>query len=366
VRREDKSLARAVSFAGPTRLDRENFEAALYLQDSWTPQAGLLVEAGVRADWDQLVRDPLVSPRLAVAWVPGWARGAKLSASVGIFHDALSLRTLSQHLDQRAVARFYARDGRLVAGPVETFFVLDETRLRAPRYRNFSVGVERSLGAGFYGRVNYLNKRGRRGFAFWPLEDGGPGNAFGLFNARNDHYDAADVTVRRTFRGRYEWLAGYTRSSARSDAVLEFSLEDPIFAGQAPGPLRWDAPHRFQTWGWAPMPAPGRFFLLRDLTVAYWIEARSGFPFRVVNEEAQLVGAPNALRFPTYFNINLHLERRFTFLHHEWAWRFGFNNLTGHRNPNVVNNNVDSPDFLMFSGGQRRALTVRLRFLGKT
>jgi hypothetical protein len=32
----------------------------------------------------------------------------------------------------------------------------------------------------------------------------------------------------------------------------------------------------------------------------------------------------------------------------------------------VVNNNLSSPDFLAFSGGQRRALTVRLRFLGKT
>jgi hypothetical protein len=30
-----------------------------------------------------------------------------------------------------------------------------------------------------------------------------------------------------------------------------------------------------------------------------------------------------------------------------------------------VNNNVDSPNFLHFAGGQKRALTARIRFLGR-
>ena len=366
VRREDRSLARAVSFTGDKQFGRKNFETSLYLQDTWGPRPGITVEAGLRADWYQLVRDPLVSPRLAAAYAPGWWPGAKLTAGLGVFYDALNLRTLSQHLDQRSVSMFFARDGRLIAGPLETLFLVDESRLRAPRYRNFSLGLERGLGAGFYGRFHYLNKRGRRGFTYLPLEAFEAQNRYGLFNSRNDHYDAAEFTVRRTFRGQYEWLAGYTRSSARSDAVLEFSLEDPIFAGQEPGPLRWDAPHRFQTWGWAPVPAP-RWAppLFRKLTLAYWLESRSGFPFPVVNEEAQLAGPANSQRFPAFFSLNLHLERRFTFLHQEWAWRAGFNNLSDHRNPNVVNNNIDSPDFRRFAGGQRRALTVRLRFLGK-
>lgn len=366
VLREDQTLARVVSFAGPKQFGRRNFETALYLQDSWAPRTGLLVEGGIRADWDQLIRDPLVSPRVAVAYAPGWAGGTKFSAGIGVFHDALNLRTLSQHLDQRSISMFFGRDGRPAGEPVETFFVTDERQLRAPRYRTFSMGVERALGGGFYGRVNYVRKRGRRGFTFLPMPARGPEQPFGLVNARNDRYDALDFTVRRTFRRQYEWLAGYTRSAARSNAVLDFSLEDPIFAQQAGGPLRWDTPHRFQTWGWAPVPAPGNFPLLRKLTLAYWLEARSGFPFRVVNEEAQLVGPPNSRRFPSYLNLNLHLERRFTFFHHEWAWRFGFNNITNHRNPNVVNNNIDSPGFLTFVGGQHRALTVRLRFLGKT
>jgi len=44
-------------------------------------------------------------------------------------------------------------------------------------------------------------------------------------------------------------------------------------------------------------------------------------------------------------------------------------NITDRQNPNVVVNNIDAvgvtPAFLNFSGGQGRAFTGRLRFLGK-
>lgn len=196
----------------------------------------------------------------------------------------------------------------------------------------------------------------------------GAGDFYELRNWRNDRYDSLELTVRRSF-GQFEWVAGYTASSARSDAVVDFSLENPIFASQGPGPFPWDTPHRFLTWGWAPLPTrtlPRRLrFLTRDTTVAYLAEFRTGFPFSVVNEENLLVGALNERRLPSYFNVNLHFERHFPFLHYLWAWRFGVNNLTNSGNPNVVNNNIDSPGFLSYGRGQQRAVQVRLRFLGR-
>jgi hypothetical protein len=71
------------------------------------------------------------------------------------------------------------------------------------------------------------------------------------------------------------------------------------------------------------------------------------------------------MRFPAFFELNLHLERRFFFRKHRWALRAGFNNITGRRNPNVVNNNLSSPNFLRYYGGQSRALNFRLRWLGR-
>jgi hypothetical protein len=195
------------------------------------------------------------------------------------------------------------------------------------------------------------------------------GGYYDLRNTRRDRYDAVELSVRRTFARQYEWSAGYTRSSARTNAAVDYSLENPIFARQGPGPFPWDAPHRLLSWGWAPIPQrllPERLrFVTRETTVAFLAEYRTGFPFSVVNEEGFLVEPPNSRRFPRYFNINLHFERKFRAMHYLWAWRFGFNNITNNGNPNVVNNVIDAPGFLAFGRGQQRAFSVRLRLLGK-
>ena len=138
---------------------------------------------------------------------------------------------------------------------------------------------------------------------------------------------------------------------------------------QAAGPLGWDTPNRIHLWGWAPLPAhrlPERFrFLLRNTTANYLVEYRTGFPFSVVDEQGFLQGQPNGRRFPDYFNINLHFERRFSAIHYQWAWRCGFDNLTNNGNPNYVNNVIGTPQFLTYARGQARAFSVRLRFLGR-
>jgi hypothetical protein len=231
--------------------------------------------------------------------------------------------------------------------------------------------VERKLPFGLHGKAAYLRRSGWKGFIF--VEPRGEANPaailYSLANQRSDRYNALEFTVRRTFSGQFEWMASYVYSRSRSNAIIDYSLENPVYAPQAAGPVDWDAPHRLLAWGWAPVPKrilPKRLqFLIRETSVQYLLESRSGFPFSVVNEEGFLVGGPNERRFPYYFNVNLHLERRFRFFRYLWAWRFGFNNLTNHGNPNVVNNNIDSPDFLAYGRGQHRAFNVRLRLLGR-
>jgi len=77
------------------------------------------------------------------------------------------------------------------------------------------------------------------------------------------------------------------------------------------------------------------------------------------------VDGPNSRRFPDYFSLNVHVERRFRLHGYEFAFRVGSNNITGRRNPVVVNNNIDSHEFLTFSSFQKRAFTGRIRFLGR-
>jgi hypothetical protein len=192
---------------------------------------------------------------------------------------------------------------------------------------------------------------------------------YNLSNTRIDRYDALDIGIRRTFKGQFEWFAGYTRSASRTNEAMDYSLESPVFGPQLPGPFPWDAPNRVHMWGWVPVPSrrfPGLLrFVTKNTTAAYLVEYRTGFPFSIVDQNGFQVGPPGSARYPDYFNVNLHFERKFMAMHYLWAWRFGFNNLTNNGNPVTVNNIIGTPEFRTYGRGQVRAFSVRLRMLGR-
>lgn len=361
VQRQDGTLARRITFVTPPRFGRRNVEVSSYVQDRWLMTRRLLMELGVRFDWDEIVRRFLVSPRLASSWLLTADGQTKLAIGVGLFYDASHLALITRPLAGRRFDEFFDERGQpRMMEPLETMFRVNERSLRAPRFLNWSIGVERKLPASLYLRVEFVQKRGRHGWAF--INRGGVNvgqreHLLELASVRRDRYDALQVALRRTLRERYKLFASYTRSSARSNAVLDFNLDNPLFSQQMGGRLPWDAPNRFLSWGWLP--------LVKGFNLGYTVEWRDGYPFNVVNEDQQLVEPPSSRRFPDYFSLNVHLERRFRLFGFQWALRAGFNNLTDHANPTVVNNNIDSPDFLTFAGLRGRTFTGRIRFLGR-
>lgn len=370
VLRTDGSAARSVTFLGDGVRERRNFETAVYVQDQWTTRTGPVVEVGARLDWDQILREWQISPRASLAWSPRGFQGVKIAAGVGLFSDPVNLEVLTRPQDQASVTRVYTSAGAAAGEPAVRRFVSDERTLRAARARVYSLSLERALPWGFQGKAAYLRRTGWHGLTYAEPPGGGAAALeYMLASRRRDRYDAVELSTRRSFAGRYEWFVSYTYSRARSSAIVDYQLENPVFGPQAGGPVDWDAPHRLVSWGWAPVPAPQRVPLLapvlRQLTVSYLLETHTGFPFSVVNQENWLVGPPNRRRLPDYFNLNLHFEKRFGFWRYQWAWRFGLNNVTNHGNPNVVNNNIDSPSFLAYGRGQRRAFNARLRYLGR-
>ena len=358
IQRNDGVPSRLVSFSGNPRFLRQSVEFASYAQDRWSISDRVLVETGTRLDWDEILRRPVVSPRLSATWGPSFLPDMKLSAGVGLFYDATNLRLLTRELGQQRSDLFYGDDGGVLRGPISSVYHADERRLKAPRYLNWSVGWEQRLPRSFYLRSNFIRKNGRNGWSY-QMHPSGSLYLFELENLRHDSYRYLEFTLNRTFAGRYPWLLSYARSRARSSAVIDFTLENPVFARQQGGPLDWDAPNRVISWGTSPIPR------LQRMTLAYFFEWRSGFPYSVVDEHQSLIGSPNSSRFPDYLSLNLHLERRFRLWRVRWALRGGFNNITAHTNAVAVTNNIDSPDFGRFYGGQGRVFTGRIRFLGR-
>jgi len=361
ILREDGTLSREVTFSASPAFTKKNVEVSGFAQDRWSVRDRWLLEAGARLDWDQILRRPLFSPRLASSVVLTPDGQTKLTWGIGLYYDATSLDLLTRGLTGQRLDLFYDPTGEtLVRPPVETSLQADARSLRAPRFLNGSVDLERKLPAEIYFTLRYLQKRGANGWTF--INRGAAqgdllSGRFELANERRDHYDALEVTARRTFKGNHVVFASYTRSAARSSAVLNFSLDSPLFSPQAGGPLPWDTPNRFNSWGWLPLPWKS--------TLAYWLDWRDGYPFGLVNQDQQLVGSPGSHRFPTYFSLNLHLEQRFRVLGLEWALRGGFDNITNHQNAFAVDNNVDSRHFLTFGAIQGRTLTARIRLLGR-
>jgi hypothetical protein len=122
------------------------------------------------------------------------------------------------------------------------------------------------------------------------------------------------------------------------------------------GPLPWDAPNRFLSWGYLPI-------WKKDWSLAYMLDWHTGLPFSIQDPYGELVGAPDEMRFPAFFELNAFIERILSVRGHLLAIRGGFNNITGHFNPTVVDNVVSGATYLREYNGQPRSLNFQVRLL---
>jgi len=344
-----------------------NTEITGYAEDRWSLTNRLLIEPGVRLDWDEVIRHANIAPRLAGTYVLDNSGTTKLSAGVGLVYESTPIFLIARPFAGVRQDTFYSLTPNCTAacvtttGPVTTEFTSDTNTLESPRFLNWSVGLERKLPAAIYLKAEFFQRRGSRGFVYDALT--GTTGDFALDTTREDRYNALQISLRHTFRETYSVMGSYTRSSAHSNQVLDFNVDSPILSAQQPGPYPWDAPNRFLSWGYVPFfPLP----IVHQLELAYSLEARTGFPFSELTDQQQLIGAANSHRFPEYFSVDLQLEKRFHFLGYYLALRGGLNNITGRCNPYVVNSILDATHPLpTFSACEGRAFTSRIRLLGR-
>lgn len=355
--RADNTRARQVTFVGSGLLGRSNFESSAYLQDSWRVRPGLLVDIGVRADRDNLIRNWNVAPRVGFAWSPFGRENTKISGGYGVLYNASNLILFTRPRDQFAITTFYPESGGDPYSLISTY-AIDRRHLQTPRYQNMSVGWEQRYPGGLFTSIQAIARRGRHGLSYFDATSLTPVVTYNLQDERRDDYNALEFTVRHNIKRQYQWLASYTRSAARSNAVIDLNTDDPLLVGNNSGRLPWDAPNRLISWGFLPT-------FWAKWSLSYLAEWHSGFPFSVRDERGVIVGPVSADRFPEYLDVDVAIERQLDLRGQRWAWRMGLNNLTNHRNYDTVNNQLDSPTFMHFYGGQGRAVGFRVRWLGK-
>jgi TonB-dependent receptor-like protein len=344
-------------------------EVTAYFEDRWSVTNRLLIEPGVRLDWDSAVHDINLAPRLAGTYVLDNSANTKLSAGVGLIFESTPIFLIARpYAGSRSDTFYSVPDPTCIAncvvttGPVTTTFTANTSKLESPRFLNWSIALERKLPAEIYLKAEYFQRHGISGFVYDTRNNATSGD-FILQNTRADHYDALQITLRHKFREAYSLSGSYTRSHARSNQALDFNVDNPILGAQQPGPYPWDSPNRALSWGYLP------FFklpVIHQLELAYSMEARTGFPFSLLNNQQQVIGKPGAQRYPDYFSLNIQLEKRFHLFGYYLALRGGFDDITGRCNPYVVNSVIDSthPE-PTFAACQGRAFTSRIRLLGR-
>jgi outer membrane receptor for ferrienterochelin and colicin len=361
---DDLSLARQVIFIGNGKLSRTNYETSSYIQDVWSVRPNLRFTLGLRSDWDSILSAGQASPRASFAWSPRGLENTRVSGGFAVMREATNLRLFTRSEDQYLLSTYFTPGQQASAASIFT----RGPHFNAAIYRNWNVGIDQRLPGKLEARANFTRRSGRRGLSFenvWdapvdPLQFQAStyDAVYNLGNYRRDYYSAVEFTVRQSLRRQYEWLASYTRSLAKSTSALDLGIDNPLIVDNNSGRTNWDTPNRFIGWGYLPLP-------LKNWAISNMVEWRSGFPFSAVNDEGRVVGPVNTYRYPQFFEMNLHLEWRFALRRNRWALRAGYNNITNHQNYNVVNNDIVSPQFMNFYGGQTRALNVRIRWLGK-
>ena len=358
-----QQLVRRTTFTGNAILDVSNTLAGAFVQDNWSLSSHWVAQVGLRGDWDQFVRMTMVQPRVAVNYLPFADGRGKFSIGWGIYNVPLNLSVLGQTQDQQQVDTLYnPATGAVIAGPATSTFTMPAHGLQQPFFDITSAGWQERIWKKTIVSVELLARNGHRELAFETSNPGQIGGVFLLQSTRRDKYRGATIAARHTFEKGAVLFASFTRSRANTDQALDPFLGALYFARQQGAPLLWDAPNRALSWGTVPTPLWGIDF-------AYLFEYRTGYPFSVVDQQQFLIGAPNRLRFPDYASLNISLEKKFRFGKYLFAVRGTVINILDRQNPNVVVNNIDavgvSPAFLNFSGGQGRAFTGRLRFLGR-
>lgn len=380
--RENGTLIRQSTFPQQPAFTLHNDEVGAYAEDRWRPWAGMLIEPGLRFDWDSIVRRSMYGPRIAAIYAPPHARRTtKLSAGVGLYYDHTQLSYIALPYAGIRYDTYYAADGKTpVSLSQETTFTANDKLLRDPRAINWSVAVERALPWSLYGGISFMGKRTTNMFTF--TNQSGPASLAGnylLTNARIDEYHSEGMELRKLFKDGYTLYVSYTHSSATTNAALDYlptptefgpqtgglyGLPTPSPLGpQQAGPQPWNAPNRWISWGWLPFDVPGIRWFQKNWDFVYDFKWQSGLPYTAVDAAGQVVGAAGSHLFPAYVNFGPGLEWRFHFHGQYWGLRGAMENATDSFDPLVVNNNTASPQFGAFGDQLGRALTARIRLI---
>ncbi len=315
--RSDGSIVRSITFEDAQPLSAFAYQTGLFLQDTWTVSPSLTVDVGARYDRTTSIGGTF-SPRLAAtAKLPGGK--TTVTGSVGLFGDKLALEAYAFPLLGARVIQEYGPDGTPV-GAARLYVNRIAGPLKAPVAARWNLELDRRLSSSWRLRVKYDERHGSDEPVVEPVALSQTTGNLLLESTGISRSRSLETTFAyRPSEGREVYLS-YVHSQAignlNSLDVVEGLFRQAFVQPDAIAPLAADVPDRFLAWSVMHFP--------RRITVAPFVEARSGFPYSAIDESWLYAALPNSWRFPWFGSLDLYVNKVVGLPRHLPDARIGF------------------------------------------
>jgi hypothetical protein len=347
-----------ITFSPASRFAIHQNETAWFLGDTWAPSQRLTIDLGVRFDRDSVTSSTHAAPRAGFALLLTKDAKTLLKGGAGLFYDRVPLNIVSFPLLPDRTVSELSPEGQVVESTNYANTVTDG-RLRNPRSVAWNVELERQVTSGLTVRAGYQQRSTTHDFRLTPELALGQG-VLSLSNAGGSFYREFQVAGQYKIR-RGALNASYVRSKAFGD-LNDFNQffgnnATAVIEPDQRARLPFDAPNRFLLWG--------QFEAPFKLTVLPVLDAHTGFPWSVVDQYRDFVGARDSQRFGRFHSFDMQVTRPVSlpFRHKDVRARVGFSvyNLFNSFNPRDVQNNIDSVRYNEFFNSVGR--TFRGKFV---
>ena len=361
---------RTIDFTGGSQFNPKDNEPAIFVQDHWSLNPHLAIDAGLRAEVQSITATTRFAPRIGFVWNPSKDGNTTVTGGIGTFYDSVPLNVYAfSHYPEQTITT-YRPDGTVLGIPQTYLNLTSEAAAsgfpfidRDQKIGNFApytiawnLQVQHRFSQYLTMRGKYLESHGSGVVTLSPEVVQGQ-SAFVLAGNGSSIYRQFELTGQLSLQPNKRIYVSYVHS------LSEGSLnEADTYLGDVPSPFiqsniyanrPGDLPSRFLAWGSVSLPG--------KITVSPKIELRSGFPYQstdVFQNYIQGLKAENR-RFPTYFSADARVAKDVK-LNSKYTLRpsISITNITNRFNPIEVHNNIADPQYGQFFG----TYNLHLRF----
>ncbi|MFL6333351.1 MAG: carboxypeptidase regulatory-like domain-containing protein [Pyrinomonadaceae bacterium] len=364
VERADGTTSQLIEFRGDGVLRRGQEEYSAFVQDKWGVSPRLTLDLGLRFDRDRIGGENNFAPRFGFAFLPFASERTVVRGGFGLFYDKIPLNVGAFEQYQHFIVTTFGGDGSTVTDGPRRFRNTAPGDFKNPHSIAWGLQLDHEVKPRLLLRLGYEERHARRDFIIEPAAQADGGGTLTLLNDGRSRYREFQAVARLRVQERRNIFLSYVRSEARGD-LNDFNtyfgnLRRPVIRPNEYGPQSFDVPNRLLFWG--------DFGLPFDTVATPVLDWRSGFPYSLLNEEQNYVGPRGAGgRFPNFLTLDLQVTKglRIPFRGKKYKGRVGFTvfNLTDHRNPRDVQNNLASPQFGSFYNSPGISFRTKFEFV---